>query len=919
MTDFADEYIDVQLELDGTWTSLTDDTLADGYSRVRADHGVVISRGKGFLEQRTPPTQCSVRINNSDGKYSRVNPRSPLWGQLGINTRMRVIAKPYETHIEYLDRYLQDKALFALDSATLDFTGDMEIRLDMHLRYPLKRGHVLVAKYLTSGDNRSYLLSTTNVGNVQFYWSPDGTFANRRVVTSSEPIPAGRFTLRVQFDADNGAGGISVTFYTGPTIDGPFTQLGNVVSSAGTSSIYSGTADVEIGSANGGFTGLTGLYLIQGKVYGIRLYDDIAGTLAAEGDFTGLEFDATSVSDGTTTWNVTGTSYIGSDKIRCAVEIPSWPIVQDSTGTDITSTLTGYGLLKSLNEGAQTLASPMTEYYQSVSNLGYWPCEDKTEATSIAAAVANTRSANASNISFASVTELPGSDAVMSVVEGSTASGVFPFQANPSGDYAFTFTYYADQSPSVPVDMIRLTTNNYNVEFTLGTVGYDITFTTPNGTTLDTDGSLYGTGAEPGNVVVFVLEMEQSGGTVDWVVNWRILDTSVGYALTGSFSANAAIMRGWSIPGLPDSSGLNTLSISHIAGINNIDTYLESAHLASFNGYNGESVTSRLTRLCSKNEIDLRIIGVTTSADKCGPQPIDTLIGIFDDTVNVGRGILTEQRDRHGLLYMTRSYLENQTPVSFAYDASVAVQIKLKDNPTIINDVIARRVEGSYYRAITTTGNRSVEAVGRAYQFDNEFNVQRDPALQNIAEWIRHIGSWDDIYYETVDLNLARNAIQDDGILLNSIIAQDIGNTMEITNLPDYLPIRPASLFIERYLETLNRFEWHYTIESSAARAYETAQFNFSPAILIGSNSSTLTSTINDSVTSIGVTIREPYKWEYSSDFYISVDNDREKMLVTGITGTSPSFTFTVTRGNPAFSHNSGVIIRLWDDHVLGY
>lgn len=922
MTDFSSHWVDVQAKLGGVWTSLSlDPVYTDEEGRIRGK-GVTITRGKNVDEQRTNPGECSFTLNNRDGKYTKDNPRSPLWKQLGINTECRVVALPYESHIYLPARPIAgDKLVWADDSATLDITGDFELRVDIHAERYGQRQMPVITKYVTGGDQRSWFLSLDNTGILQFYWSSAGTLATRRVIESSAAIPAGRTSIRLQFDVNNGSGGVTATWWTGPSLDGPWTALGTPATQATTTSIFSSTAAVEIGSANDGDIGISGDYgdLFVGKFYGARLYNGLTGTLAAEADFTQLGLDDLSVSDGTTTWEWSSPVITSSDKVRGSFQIPAWPIKWNSNAVDVTSDMKALGLFKYLADGATVLDSPMKAFYSSVPNRGYWPGEDLSEATYVSSAVAGVRSGRAIGISFAGAGDLPGSLSVMKIEEGSSAGGSFPAYAN-TGEYAFTFAMYIDQTPAVDTTVMALNTSTYQVTFTVGAAGtFEFDINEFDGTSLDSSGTAYGDGAEPGNWVVMVLEAAQNGGNVDWVFNWRTLDSDVGYFQSGSFAGSVGILRSWQIPGLPSGSSVNTLGVGHIAGVDNVDYYLESEHLKSFRGYRGETDIERLARIHAQEGIHFRVKGEVSPGVTLGPQPITTFLGICDDTVKVGRGIFTEQRDRLGTLYITRPELENQIPYSIDYtDSILSGSPEIDDNPLIVNDAIVRRTNGGFSRSTDDDGLRGVNAIGR-YTLDDTYNVFTDEDTANLAGLIRHIGSWPDLYFSNVPFNLARNAIQDSYYDLESLIGLDLGRWIELTDLPDFLPTRPALLLLERYVEYLTRFEWTIDMSTSAARPYKTAQmFNY-PVVRVGSNSSTLNTGIDDNDTTLSVAVSSQYgHWAFSSSFEIEVD-DREFMTVTNITGSSTPYTFTVTRGSPSFSHDAGVPVRLKNRTFIKY
>lgn len=175
------------------------------------------------------------------------------------------------------------------DNAALDITGDIDIRVDVTTDWrPLGGESGLIGKWVLSGNQRSYLFTVLSSGALTFNWSPDGS--TTLSLTSSVPVtppPCGRLVVRVTFDVDNGAGGRTATFYTGESINGPWTLLGTPQTSATATSIFSSSAIVEVGRwNNGGGAPLNGIFhqaqirnLIDGTVVAFpRFEDQAAGT-----------------------------------------------------------------------------------------------------------------------------------------------------------------------------------------------------------------------------------------------------------------------------------------------------------------------------------------------------------------------------------------------------------------------------------------------------------------------------------------------------------------------------------------------------------------------------------------------------------------------------------------------------------------
>lgn len=200
----------------------------------------------------------------------------------------------------------------APDAAPLDIVGDIDLRADATLATwaPQASDFVLVAKWVETGNQRSYVLRIQNsTGRLGLLWSEDGSTTSGEVSTVAlTPGPGGRLAVRATLDVDDGAGGYVVTFYTAPSIIGPWTLLGDSVdnSGGGTTSIFSGSADLEVGSRDGGT-----LDLVAGLVHAAEVYNGISGTLVADPLFAGEAAETTNFVDGSgNTWTIQGSAEI---------------------------------------------------------------------------------------------------------------------------------------------------------------------------------------------------------------------------------------------------------------------------------------------------------------------------------------------------------------------------------------------------------------------------------------------------------------------------------------------------------------------------------------------------------------------------------------------------------------------------------
>lgn len=169
---------------------------------------------------------------------------------------------------------------YEADSATNSITGDIDVRAKIEPNnWTLASEQVVAAKFIGAGT-RSWRFML-NSGTLQFDWSEDGTNLKGPKGSGVVSLPANGTPgwVRVTLDVDNGASGNDVKFYT--STDGvTWTQVGSTVTTAGVTSIFNSTAELQV-AARGGAAG-AGANLL-GKVYRIEVRNGIGGPLVAPG------------------------------------------------------------------------------------------------------------------------------------------------------------------------------------------------------------------------------------------------------------------------------------------------------------------------------------------------------------------------------------------------------------------------------------------------------------------------------------------------------------------------------------------------------------------------------------------------------------------------------------------------------------
>ena len=192
------------------------------------------------------------------------------------------------------------------DSASNSVTGDLRIEAKIAATdwTPATIGRAILAKRSAVGQYAYQFSIAVTTGLLNFSWTADGSTVISKSSTVAPTVTDGAaLWVAVTHDVDNGAVGNDVKFYTS-TNGTDWTQLGDTVTTAATTSHQDSTAGLEIGTTLAG-TDLT----FAGKIYHVKLYSTLdTTTLVAQFDPTNsLPTDTTAAGPTTLeTWTLNG-------------------------------------------------------------------------------------------------------------------------------------------------------------------------------------------------------------------------------------------------------------------------------------------------------------------------------------------------------------------------------------------------------------------------------------------------------------------------------------------------------------------------------------------------------------------------------------------------------------------------------------
>ena len=914
-----------ELNLAGTYTDVT--TYA--YQRDGQQAPVSITRGRPDESSQANPSTCTWEWNNRDGRFSPKNPLSPYYGMLGRNTPVRW-SVPAQVNYLRLEADNADRA-FVSDNSRLDITGSIEMRIA--LRLSDWQGGILASKWDGGG---CWAWQLNPAGTMTFWWFDASV--NLWSVTSTVPVPytSGDMALRVTMDATSG----TVTFYTGSTIDGTYTQLGTATSPTGGAS-----TSIQVQHASPLLVGFDFNFTpgqVFGRVYEYRLYNGIGGTVAADAVFSSLAGGATSWTDlAGNAWTIAGGAEISARNYRFHGEMSSQPPKWDVTGTDMRVMAQAGGPLRRLSQGTANAMSAMKRAVLQQAGAfvpqAYWTLEDAAGASVFGASIgpnpmtfdANPKPNLATDSSFLASAPLPA-------FNGSRFYGkVAPYTSGGSAVTRFlcklgTITLLPGLTYA---PLARITTSGtvrvlYVVAFAggnLGMIGYDST----GATVVNTGPFAFGAAATP---LWYSAEIQLIAGNVQCSLVTLAPGASSGSAITATLSGG--VVGNVTQVALNPNALFTDTAVGHVTVQGAWSTLFALGQ--PLNAWTGETAGARYARLAGENGYQARIIGSPGQSALMGPQTVGTLSSLLTEVEQADLGQAFEPKQCLAIGYRTLASMLNQAPaVTLDYaqsqpggvngDGSDSGVDPTYDDLLLANDWTVTRgstggSQGATWQSQLNDGSPmsvSDPPVGAGdYAKTQTVNTASDSQLPDLAGWLVHTGTVDQARWPQIPVNLARAAIQSAG-LYYPVLDADVGDYLQLLNLPDVVLYDPVRQLQFGSKELLGGF--HHTVEWSAVPevAFEVAVFDDAVYGRADTDGSSLASAVSSSATTLSVATTGPsgILWTTAAaDLPFDIAIAGERITVTNVTGSSSPQSFTVTRAVNGVSkaQSSGADVRLW-------
>ncbi len=951
LTAILDVLVEMQLST-LEWVDIT----AYVYGDPEAQH-IEIQRGRTAEGSSVGAGVATLRLKNTDGRFSSRNPRSPWYGLFGRNTPIRVCVRPRFTTGALADLSDAFGRTVALGNnwGTAD-TGQSWIKTTPTLASKLSvssgKGHALVS---SAGDSTVVMVSGALWKDVDAYISftfPAATgsgslfaqLSTRTVEAGTTQVDRG---LRLRCEMTTTAAVKLEVLSTFPEGDA------GVISTVTIAGLTHTGQQLRMRMRLAGIT-------VMGKVWAASgsepaswqiLVDDTTSLIAKPA---GTVLISTQAGTGNT--NVPFTAdyddiTITAIEPRYCGELtsipPRWTIGAPTIGAGWVPVASA-GILGRLSSVQDQPKSALWRFIEANQTglIGYWSLSAGEPA-----GVANTRFQRPV---LGTLTRKPVAQGGAVVVTSDTdmGSGTLAEWLEPGASWTAGGFITLDR-PDGPhnagagwaLDWVRAGAQNTDGPFperlsfgTALTVGgntfifWEIDFdaadsnvTIVDPTLANHTASLTPSGFYDGGMHAIRFTTAKSGSNITY--NFLVDGTSV---LSGSVAdpygngADTLTEIGWQI------GGAQNVAYGHIAFWDtNAPSASEFADAAL--GHPGEDTVGRIVRVCGEQALPYYALGTDTSTggELLGPQPISTPFGVIAAAAAADQGVLAELRDANGILYYAREALYSQSATTLDYTTDGHLQgvpEPTDDDVFVVNTATVTRQFASSRTFEQTTGVLGSAGppagVGRK-PGDTTLNLVDDVRTLHAAEWLVAAGTVDDSRWPVIPVALHHLAAHSLYTVLADVLATDAGFRLAVDNPPSFLPPAAIDQIVLGSSETIDQMLWTVQFNCAPYAPYRVGIWSGTDEFLgrwDGANS-TLAAGATSSATSLSVATASGSLWTTSAgDLPFDIGISGVRITVTNITGGTSPQTFTVTRSVDGFdiALTSGAAVSLWQPSIWG-
>jgi hypothetical protein len=551
--------------------------------------------------------------------------------------------------------------------------------------------------------------------------------------------------------------------------------------------------------------------------------------------------------------------------------------------------------------------------------VAYWPCEDEAGALNAASPIPGVRAMDVSGVSFASDSELPGSEALPTLSTGATLVGTIP-PYTPTTRWVATLVLHIPNAVTAATTVLEVGTTGTAaywriiVEATgIRLRAYDSSVTQILDTAL-TFGTSFSAAKFFGHWNYLQLQVDQNGANIDYSLVVQCTADNVGGVLAATLASRTiGIGRFVNTTATADLDGA---SVGHYGFIS--DPTRNTDAVIAMTGYRHlEDALQRFQRICLEEGLQYSADGALepVGAMLMGPQPVGTVDEILADieAANAG-GTIHDGGPDGGLRFTLRNS---------RYNATVGMTINLTakelapgfeptlDSEGFANDVTVSQAGGSPARFVNTA---SVAKVGRFPGPGATANLYSFGDVEQVAAWVTHVSSTPGMRYRTIEINLLKTPT-----LAAAWLASRIGSRIQVTNLMAGHPPGAVDVFLEGYTENLSPM-WTATLNCSPAAPWQVFQEGDSTLARLHLDGQTVNTTAASNAGSLSVATAagKPLLPTAAGEMPMRILVAGAELNVTAVSGSSSPQTLTATLANGIVkSLPAGTTVELASQHGL--
>jgi hypothetical protein len=613
---------------------------------------------------------------------------------------------------------------------------------------------------------------------------------------------------------------------------------------------------------------------------------------------------------------------LGGKSYRLWGEAYGWAPNWDTSGSSVWTDVSASGVLRRL---AQAPAPERSVIYDAITDpapsglVAYWPCEDATGATTLASALTNGSAMTWSGVpTLASYSGFTASDPLPDISNAKLSGGV-PRYDDPTATQVRCLAYIPASGLSDGKVLCAIDQVDYSAGSAQFWELYYSTTVASNSFVLrscDSDGNLLGaelvhTLDVRGRLLYVSIEFQESGANISRQIQLKDVSTGRVYAVSDTENVTqltrvTKIQFGPATRSAVSPSGgtefLPGVAIGHVT-VENAITAIDALGVRL--NPTGETAGRRIQRLCGEQGIAFEWVGNLDDTTAMGAQGKSNLLTLAQECALADGGLLYELRSGLGLGYRCRTSLYNQDAVlTLDYSGAQLAQIPVpvEDDRFTQNKVTVtvNGVSASYEETSGHLGTALPPAGVGVYGQEATLNlVSTDAAtLRDQAAWRVHLGTVDEARYPTIAVNLAHPSITPD--MRRAILGMRIGDRIQITNPPAWLPPDVIDQLVIGTSETITHFEHRLTFNCQPASPYTVGILD-SDATRFDTDGSQLYADAGsaDTTLKVGPSPGQTGLWTTDPDeFPFDIRVGGEVMTVESITGgVADAFNRNVTSG----------------------